>query len=178
MQDRNKIDDFVDQALSEFSNVSPRAGLEERILANLRQPESQRRWIWAWMAVPALGLILLFALLWKPAPQKVDVAKGARPRVTAQTEPPQVLQSKPPSVTRSREVQHERSRPIRSAPKPRDPQPRLATFPSQDGNDELIRLALRFAQTHPEVAGQVAKEQEEFRELAAAFTEPLSGEEQ
>ena len=176
MQDEKKIDEFLDRALAEYSSASPREGLEGRILANLQATQPQRRWLWAWVAIPALVAILLFALLWKPEPKKVDVARTEPPRVTSKTEPPNRI-VEPRSTQEVRPAVPRQKHPVLRAPKTPDAQPRLATFPAQNNNDELARLALRFAQAHPAVASEIASEQKEFSQMAAAFTEPLAGNE-
>jgi hypothetical protein len=176
MQDEERIDEFLDRALSEYSSATARMGLEGRILANLQAPQPHKKWLWAWAAVPIAAVILVIVLLWRPVPKKIEVANVVPPRVSSNTQPPKrIVAPRPteavrPSVPRQKHA-------VRSAPKMPDAQPRLATFPSQDSNDELLRAALRFAQAHPSVASEISAEQKQFSEMAAAFTEPLTGNE-
>lgn len=51
MEPRNRIDEWLDKGLAECGNAEPRAGLENRILANLSAEKNRvsrrRRWRWA-----------------------------------------------------------------------------------------------------------------------------------
>jgi len=63
---KNVLDHELDAALAKYSNVEPRAGLEERVLANLRAEQSSvpvRAW-WRWNVAVAV-LIVAVALLWR-----------------------------------------------------------------------------------------------------------------
>ena len=63
---KNVFDHELDAALAKYSNVEPRAGLEERVLANLRAEQSGvpvRAW-WRWSVAGAV-LIVAAALLWR-----------------------------------------------------------------------------------------------------------------
>ena len=56
------LDQVLDQALARYSDVEPRAGLEERILANLRSQPQPRPWWMTWR-MPALAAAILVAAL-------------------------------------------------------------------------------------------------------------------
>ena len=81
------LDGVLDAALAKYAAVEPRAGLEGRILANLRsQPVvSHHRW-WTWSMAAALAVILLvaIALTWKaqPIPPVVVEHKPVPPQVS------------------------------------------------------------------------------------------------
>ncbi len=67
-----KLDELLNNALADYSNVEPRAGLEGRILANLAtmQPETGSRFRW-W---PAMGLAAAAAMalvLFLAAPHEI-----------------------------------------------------------------------------------------------------------
>ena len=75
----NDLDGLLDRTLSEYSG-EPRAGLEQRVLANLASAEVRpRRW-WIWAAVPVLAAILIALLVWSSSLKKPvtppDIAKA------------------------------------------------------------------------------------------------------
>lgn len=62
-------DQLLDGALANYANAEPRAGLEDRILANLRtQPAAETSsWFnWKWMVASAAAAVLLIALFLSP----------------------------------------------------------------------------------------------------------------
>jgi hypothetical protein len=156
--DEKDLDGFLDRTLSEYSG-EPRAGLEQRVLANLAGAEAQpRRW-WIWAAVPAFATILVAVLLWTAAAPK----PVAPPTVAKAPSAPAVTKTPvPPVVAHVHRGSPKRGVVARSAPAT----PRLATFPSQD-DDSQVQLALRFVQSNPALAQQLVKEQQEFQEAAA-----------
>jgi len=56
------LEQILDQTLARYSDVEPRAGLEERILANLHSQPRPRPW-WLKWGVPALATAILVAAL-------------------------------------------------------------------------------------------------------------------
>jgi hypothetical protein len=57
------LDRTLDAVLSRYASVEPRAGLEERILANLRTadaPTSAHAW-WTWRMAAVLSAVLMIA---------------------------------------------------------------------------------------------------------------------
>ena len=57
------LDRLLDGALAQYSQVEPRAGLEERVLANLRSQPAHRPW-WMWVAIPAaVAAVVLVAIM-------------------------------------------------------------------------------------------------------------------
>ena len=72
-----EFDRQLEVMLSEFATVEPRAGLEERVLANLRtkQERAEERSCWRWPALAALAAILLvtLSLMWRSAKSKPDL---------------------------------------------------------------------------------------------------------
>jgi len=156
----NDLDGLLDRTLSEYSG-EPRAGLEQRVLANLASAEVRpRRW-WIWAAVPVLAAILIALLVWSSSLKKPvtppDIAKApAAPAITKR-------QSAPPTVAHvHRRSSTNHAVEARSTPA----EPRLPTFPSQ-GDDTQVQLALRFVQNNPALAQQVVKEDQKFQEATA-----------
>lgn len=63
-QHDTELDRQLDAALSKFATIEPRAGLQQRILANLRIEEERgmkRSW-WRWPAVAALAAVIVVSL--------------------------------------------------------------------------------------------------------------------
>ncbi len=163
-----KVDEWLDAALSHYSDVQPRPGLEQRILANLeaRQRTPLRWWRWAWVPAAAV-LIVSAALLWnsqrrtepvvvvtKAAPQKTEPA-GLNPRII-------------PPVP-AKHIRHA------AAPRPmqlavtRPELPKQEVFPSPEPLSEQERLALSFVRRAPAEALGVAQEQQAERQRARAL---------
>lgn len=77
-----QIDEMLDSLLANYSSVDPRPGLENRILANLRDAESREagrgwwgfKWVWAGVALAALivaGLMVRVKRHVAPSPSTV-----------------------------------------------------------------------------------------------------------
>jgi hypothetical protein len=88
-QDRTALDRELDAALAKFAAVEARAGLEERVLANLRaegRHAAQRSW-WQWPTVAALAMVIVAAisLAWRSSKPERHITTQ-RPPATAQTD--------------------------------------------------------------------------------------------
>lgn len=87
-KDRNSyLDDLLDRSLTQYGRVEPRAGLEERLLIQVRSAKQvqPRKSIWVWYLAPAAvaAAVLLFMVIpWKegePAHPGTPVAAGESP---------------------------------------------------------------------------------------------------
>jgi hypothetical protein len=78
------LDRELDVALAQFAAAEPRAGLEDRVLANLRLEEGRapERSLWRWPALSALAAVLLVtvSLMWRSAKPKPDITVQAPPK--------------------------------------------------------------------------------------------------
>ena len=81
----HRLDSELDAALAKYSAVEPRAGLEERVLANLRAERARvpnHSW-WRWSVAGALTAVVLAALVlgWKlgKSPVMVNHPSTSRP---------------------------------------------------------------------------------------------------
>lgn len=160
-----ELDRMLDAALSNYSVVEPRAGLEERVLANLRAQQSQpaRHSWWQWSLAAGLTAVVV-----------VTIALLARVRTPVAP----VISHKPPltntaPVNSTQEVARqsagtiERAKPHHKIQGHHDAPvvataPKLDHFPSpQPLTSEEIALA-RYVRNFPKEAQLVAKAQEEF----------------
>src|SRR5215467_6513065 len=82
--DQRQLDDLLDSALSAYSAVEPRPGLEARILARIQESERQpnlRWWSIPWLAgatAAAIAVLILGILFFRP-PQKLPKAQVKTP---------------------------------------------------------------------------------------------------
>src|SRR5581483_8151580 len=160
--DDKDLDRLLDRTLSEYTS-EPRAGLEQRVLANLASAQTQRRRWWIWAAVPVLAVVLIAVLVWttprKPIEPPVAVNGPSAPNVTKSPPSQQPAVSVAAKIRKPMRKRVVESQVVAVAPK-------LPTFPSQS-DDTQVRLALQFVQNNPALAQQVVKEDEEFQEAVA-----------
>jgi hypothetical protein len=182
MSDQNnerKLDDLLDSALTEYSAVEPRPGLEGRILARVRDAAEQPRarwWTFRWVAIGALAAmiaLIVLSVLLRPVPKP---SHGQVPKET-----PGMNQTQPGSTDAIAKV-----KPLR--PK-RNMQPRLqpvlarrdrpAVFPTPMDLSEQEKLMLAYIAQTPkeEIIAQMRppspEEEEEFwKDPQPAVTRP------
>jgi hypothetical protein len=167
------LDRELDATLAKFTMVEPRAGLEERILANLRAQQehtSTRVW-WRWPALvvaAAMMIVAAVSLVWrseKPAPDaavhrptNVQSASQAGTPIAANNNagpfnPVAATVAKRPARLG---VHHSQSAVVSG--------PRLGQFPSPRPLSEEEKLLRRYVQDFPQEAVMIAKEQAEFEQ--------------
>lgn len=161
------VDELLDASLRRYSQVEPRRGLEERLLANVPEQAQRFAWpSWVWIPAAATAAILLAALAFyatrqaAPPPSAPSVAQQVpsapvAPTMSAKATPPAPY----PNVSR---VRVERM----ASPGRLGAGPRLASFPARAPISEQERLLLQFMQQTP-------KEQLMARQLGAAPIERL-----
>jgi hypothetical protein len=166
--DSDALDRELDAALAQYAAVEPRAGLEERILANLRAEREHvpaHAW-WRWTTVAAVAAVLLVALTlwWRSGERRRDnVAGHPSPSHTAQD-----------GVSNGTQVAANRaSNPIRVAhpaseekPRPRISDhrpavmasgPKLDRFPSPQPLSEQEKILESYVARYPEHAALIAQ---------------------
>lgn len=166
------VDRLLNEALSR-QDVEPRAGLEQRILANLRAQPGARRW-WRWMPLwgaAAIAAVVLLAIALQPT----------RPAQTGQA--PVVVEQKPGPATHEnqapteRRVVASRRRPRRGTTavetaiaKPTAPEPRQPVFaPAQ--LTEAERALVAMLRSNPDEAKVVAERQAQTRQESVEYIE-------
>jgi hypothetical protein len=176
----DELDWELDAALSKYIAVEPRAGLEERILANLRAEQSnlvaprvwgRACWHWGLAGAVAVVVVVALALAWRTGkPARRVVAKHTSAPVHATGETPAQVASNtgssgvPTSTGKSlRRITARGSHVPGSVPAPPklDP-PKLDQFPSpQPPSPEELALR-KYVSRFPQEATLIARTQEEF----------------
>ena len=141
-QANDKLDQLLDGALARYGDVEPLAGLEERVLGRLSQPEPQRRNWWVWVAASAALATLVLVILWSTRPRAAapPLVKHAAPAPVSHP-PEHSLVATTPQAVPPRHVRP-RTAPVQVA---KSNEPRLATFPAPSEPTEQERLLLRYA---------------------------------
>lgn len=138
-----KLEHLLDGALASYGDVEPLAGMEERVLGRLEEPQPQRRPWWIWAAATAALALIVLAAVWSARPREKapDAVKQEAPRPAIYPpDRPQVVATPqrhaPPRAVRH----HEPVQPVVA-----NNEPRLATFPAPSTPTEQERLLLRYA---------------------------------
>jgi hypothetical protein len=164
---QDDLDRELDAALAKCAAVEPRAGLEQRILANLRtapaQSSTHASWRWTLAAAVAAVLVLAVALAWRserPTPPVI----ANHPALETHPAPETHVVSNAPD----HDVRPLTPRPTNHADRPSHTlaaaEPKLDQFPSpQPLSDQEKILASYVAQFHAEAVliARVANEETE-----------------
>jgi len=159
------LDRDLDAALAKYASVEPRAGLEQRIFANLRTEEANvpdRSWL-RWGTATAIASLIIIAafLAWRSSrlPQPVALQLPSATTLTAQTTGPRVVPNAIPlrRATPKREfASHLPNQPVIAAA------PKLDQFPSPQPLSEQELALARYVQSFPREATLIAQAQQEF----------------
>jgi hypothetical protein len=160
------LDHALDAALAEYTDVEPRAGLEQRILAQLRSESTglpTRSW-WQWSAVGLVAAVILFALAlaWRSnGPAKLVVQRPSAPveQVPSATRVAANGETKATGAIRQRDkaTRHHVHPPSVVADGPK-----LDQFPSPEPLTKEELALVRYVRRFPQDAVIVASAQEEF----------------
>jgi len=143
--ERESLEQELEAALAKYAAVEPRAGLEERVLANLRaEPEEvpERAW-WRWIVAGALAAVVVVALAVAWRQRAPGIAK--QPPIAAPTARPFGTLS----ASNSSEI---RKSPVRRA-SPKDEiatVPKLDQFPSPRPLSEQEKTLASYVEQYPE----------------------------
>jgi hypothetical protein len=170
---REERERMVDRLLNEAvspQEVEPRAGLEQRILANLRaQPEGRpwRKWMWA--ATTAVLLIVIGLMVTRrPEPVKAPVAIQQKPVAPA----PTTSAALPAAIVATGRKPSRRSpvAPAITSAKTASITPRQPAFaPGRLTDAERALVAM--LRSNPDEAKAVAERQEQARQEGTEFME-------
>lgn len=186
--ENGELDRQLDAALAKYAAVEPRAGLEERVLANLRAERTRvpRTW-WHWGLAGALAAVVVvaLALAWK----------SGKPSLQPVVQHPSTVQPSPivpqtPAVAQNEDSRPavQRIRPSRASgvhnPRPAvvaKANPKLDVFPSPQPLSEQELALSRYVRDFPQEAVLVAQSQAEAEiemQMKMGRTEPTSSEQQ
>jgi len=165
--DRDRLDQWLDQALRQSEIARPRPGLERRVLARIaaesKRHRAQKSWVWilATASAALLAVIGLGVRHHSGEPPNPAVPQGSRNSVVARVAIPL------PPVIRNRS--HGKRTPALART---TDEPKLEHFPSRRPLSEQERLLASYATRFPAEAALIAREQEKFeQEIARAQEE-------
>ena len=156
----DSLDTWLDEALHQYGDVEPRAGLENRILANLESTRdsnsSHRVWIFA---VAALATACIAIVFWFGAStyrtQRSVVAVAPARALTAADATQHMQLSRPTVHALSPQTRKRSSRQLKEAVN----EPRLPQFPSPRPLTQEEQMLQRYVTELPQEAVLVARAQ-------------------
>ena len=173
MEPKHKLDQWLDQALSDYGHAEPRTGLETRVLANLaaEKASATRRTLWPWaFASVAVAMTVVVAFWsWLSIQKPRTPTKLANNKTVLQQEEPPAKVKSAVQVSAPEPVKRVKPRQLAKATEP-EKAPRLSQFPSVRELSTQEQLLVRYAREFPEQALEVAQAQ------AAAKRERISAE--
>ncbi|MGH9779406.1 MAG: hypothetical protein ACRD5I_13435 [Candidatus Acidiferrales bacterium] len=152
------VDKLLDAGLARYSAVEPRPGLEQRILAGLKQQPRPSLWLdWRWagaFATAAVGVvvIVIFFFMRQPPVPTVPPQTATLPApVAPATAAPSPEAVRPPAAKTTTRRATPRVEQARAQA------PRLETFPAPAPLSEQERLLLLFTRQAPQEAVLMAQ---------------------
>jgi hypothetical protein len=177
----DEMDPLLDAALKQYAAVQPRAGLEERVLAHVRNQDGKvprhAWWHWGFAAAVIAALALIIAIAWGPWPEperdltqhrSLSVPGGLdnHPQLNVGRASAQRVATKPP-----------KHRSYRAAVvQVAEAAPKLDQFPSPQPLSQEELVLARYALEFPAEATLIAKAQDEYeREVQREMRSTDSG---
>jgi hypothetical protein len=178
----NAFNRQLDAALAKLAVAEPRAGLEERILVNLRTAPVRSPqiawWMWPVFAAAVIVMTIGASLLWKPitpvnnmqtrtapvmkpeAPQHTEVAEAKNAAANS---------TQPTSIPSSRIEQHVLRKQATVTVKP----PKLDQFPSPEPLSKEELALVKYVKQFPQDATLIAQAQEQYaKEIEKKMRQP------
>jgi len=156
------VDDLLDASLRRYRSEEPRAGLENRILANVRASDralQPRRWVWAWTLAASATVLILAVVVLRFTSRPASRTAGTLPalQTIAPKPEPQKMVAVAPWVS------HIPGRPVRALRSPAPESRRPEQFPTPSPLSEQEKLLLRYVESMPlpELAIQTGTKQTE-----------------
>jgi hypothetical protein len=183
LKKNKQMDEILDSLLAQYSDVEPRPGLEQRILANLSDTARNEtmltwwnvKWLWAGAAVAAVIIFAAVLIAGRshvavPTPTVVQTRQPASPQPEVQRSLPTTVSAIPPG---------QRKTPVQRRPGHaalalnRWP----AVFPTPTPLSEQERLLFAYLANTPqeEVVAQLQRNDQKESDAFWADHEPLSG---
>ncbi len=165
-----RLDRELDAALAKYASIEPRAGLEDRVLANLRsewENAAARVW-WHWPALGVAAAVLVVAavfLMRRPGKPTPDIT-AHQPAATSQgdKQPETRIASNDAGSPAHPTVPQGATRPPRHSVRPHAivaNGPRLDRFPSPRPLSDEEKLLVRYVRDFPQDAVMIARAQAE-----------------
>jgi hypothetical protein len=176
----DELDQMLDDALAEYREAEPLAGLEDRVLMRVKsQAERARRPWWQWNAIAAAAAVLAIAA-W--------IGIGGRTRhesFPSRVVQKQGLPAEPHPLTTERGAAKEQVAKANRPQIPRAPVPEQMAgtalapmterFPSPVPLKPEERMLLALAQTHPEFLGELSRDDDDQEiSIAPIHIKPLA----
>jgi hypothetical protein len=176
-QTMDPLDPVLDAALAKYAASAPRAGLEERVLANLRAERTrapERSW-WRWgFATVAAVLVIGAVLAWRAKPSHLVLVNRPAETQPAPTRAPQTANAAAEAVPVRVPPMRKQSR--RPTSMKLAANPKLDVFPSpRPLSEEELALA-RYVRNFPSDAKRVAQAQEASEREVLAKMQTLANE--
>jgi hypothetical protein len=158
----NDLDRALDAALAKYAAIEPRAGLEERVLANLRAERTRAAdhswWRWGVVAALAAAIVVAVAIASRPGKPAREVVRHhpVAPIAPTQNEPQRKFASNGTvhvQVPTQRAVRHS---PVVTAVV-KTGQPKLDQFPSPQPLSEQEKILANYVAKYPEHAALIAE---------------------
>lgn len=163
-QENDAFSHKLDAALAEYAAVEPRAGLEQRILANLRaeqfQTPDRARWRWAVAGTVAAVMVVTLALLWRSdQPSERVVANHSKAAVQDSKESGTQVAAHNSVASRPRThvpIRRASANRLRTAAVAANG-PKLDQFPSPQPLSEQEKILASYVSQDPEHAALIAQ---------------------
>ena len=174
LRDNEHLDRWLDSALQKYGEAEPRAGLEGRVLANLRTAAESSTRAWRWwpvFAVMAAIFVVGAAIYLGGAHQGAENNMASVPTPDSlQPQSPITSVNVPTLTAASANAAHKkRAQPTREFPLAKI-EPRLERFPAPRPLTSQEQLLARYIQDRPEEAKRLAQAQADlFRKDLAEF---------
>jgi hypothetical protein len=165
MNQQNALDRELDAALAKLATVEPRAGLEQRVLANLRAEQSHASTLsWSrWPAIAALLtiLVLTLSLTWRSGkPARIAAQHPAAPMQDndhAGTQVANNVASRPIRSRDARSATRLKSHAIIHPATAFASAPKLNQFPSPQPLSEQEKILAHYVTNYPQHAAMIAQ---------------------
>jgi hypothetical protein len=166
---QDELDNALDAALAKYAAVEPRAGLEDRILANLQAERArvpERAW-WRWSVAGALAAVVVvaLALAWRSGKPTRPVVAHHSPAMTKASKDPATLAVS--SGGADERPLHASNSAIRRTTNPVRREtvvaanPKLDQFPSPQPLSEQEKILQSYVAQYPEKAVLIARARSE-----------------
>ncbi len=166
-QPGDELDLMLDATLAKYAAVEPRAGLEDRVLANLRAERANKLhrawWPWSVAAAVAMILVVLLALPWRASQSTTPVAADrhlSHAPQGSQKSGTQLASNGQEGPTRPRRPDAAPKK-IRRVSQLIADQPKLDQFPSPQPLSEQEKILATYVAEYPEHAVLIARARSE-----------------